>query len=72
MERKRYSYARYAWQAFVIFAAIHGALLAPWRNPPVDWPAFAIAVVEWGILGVLLVSAAVWITNKFIAPRTQG
>ena len=71
MKLKKYRYTKFAWQAFLIFGSIHGALLAPWRNPPVDWPAFALAVVEWGILGALIVSAVVWITNKLFAIRAR-
>jgi hypothetical protein len=49
-----------ALQALVIFGGghliTHGPLLIPWENPPVSEAAYYGASVEWGILGVLIVS----------------
>jgi len=69
MQPKRADYGKYALLVFVIFAAGHAAHLAYSGNPSADWSAFALSVLEWGILGTAIVSAIAVIHYRIAALR---
>jgi hypothetical protein len=69
MQPKRADYVRYALLIFVIFAAGHAAHLAYSGNPSADWPAFVLSVVEWGFMGVAIVSVFTVIQYRIVAPH---
>jgi hypothetical protein len=69
MQPKRANYGKHALQAFLIFAVGHAARLAYSGNPSADWPAFALSVLTWGILGAAIVSGMAVIHYRIVAPR---
>jgi hypothetical protein len=75
MQPKRPNYKKIALLALAIFGGghliTHGPLLIPWENPPVSLIAYVAAAVEWGGMGVLLVSFLAWAQYKFMALRAQ-
>jgi len=75
MQPKQLNYKLYALQAFAIFSGghliTHGPLLMPWENPPVGQMAYIVAAIEWGIMGVLIVSLFAWATYKCMTLRAK-
>jgi hypothetical protein len=71
MPPKRVNYGKFALQAFLIFAAAHAVHLWDRENPSADWPAFAISVLKWGILGAAIVTGMAVIRFKIVETRAN-
>ena len=71
MPPKRVHYGKFALQAFLAFAAAHAVHLWDRGNPSADWQAFALSVVEWGLLGAGFVLGTAVIRFKIVEPRAN-
>jgi hypothetical protein len=71
MPPKQINYRKFALQAFLVFAAAHAVHLWDVGNPSADWPAFALSVVKWGLLGAAFVLGMAVIRFKIVESRAN-